>query len=41
MSSPIDRIMQHAAVAILAPLRAGDTQATRRLASQLLPFGRF
>ncbi|MDY0959792.1 hypothetical protein SOM26_13945 [Sphingomonas sp. CFBP8993] len=41
VSSPIDRIMQHAAVAILTPLRAGDTQATRRLASQLLPFGRF
>lgn len=37
----IDRIMQRAAVAVLAPLRAGDTQMTRRLASQLLPFGRF
>jgi len=41
VSSPIDRIMQRAAVAVLAPLRAGDVQATRRLASQLLPFGRF
>ncbi|WP_058717980.1 hypothetical protein [Sphingomonas sanguinis] len=40
-SSAIDRIMQRAATAVLVPLRAGDTQATRKLASQLLPFGRF
>lgn len=40
-SSAIDRIMQRAASAVLVPLRAGDAQATRKLASQLLPFGRF
>lgn len=41
VSTPLDRIMQRAAAAILNPLRAGDTQAVRRLASQSLPFGRF
>jgi hypothetical protein len=39
--TPIDRIVQRAAVTVLASIRAGDMQATRRLASQLLPFGRF
>lgn len=39
--TPIDRILQRGAVAILTPLRAGDVQATRKLASRLLPFGRF
>jgi len=39
--TPIDRILQRAAIAVLTPVRAGDGPATRRLASQLLPFGRF
>lgn len=41
VTTPIDRILQRAATMILTPLRTGDTQATRKLASQLLPFGRF
>lgn len=36
----IDRVMQHAATAILVPLRAGNQTATRKLAAALLPFGR-
>ena len=31
--------MQRAATQILVPLRAGDTAATRALASRLLPLG--
>ncbi len=37
---PLDRIMQRAAVAILASVRAGDAARTQALASDLLPFGR-
>lgn len=37
--TPLDRRLQHAARAVLAQLRAGDANATRRLASRLLPFG--
>lgn len=37
----LDRILQRGAAQVLVPLRAGDMQAARRLASQLLPFGRF
>ena len=37
---PLDRIFQRHAVAILASLRAGDSDATQALARQLLPFGR-
>lgn len=37
--TPLDRIVQRAAVAILAPLRAHNQRATKTLASQLLPFG--
>lgn len=38
--TPLDRHIQQAARAVLVPLRAGDTRSTRRLAAQLLPFGR-
>ncbi|WP_322965693.1 hypothetical protein [Sphingomonas fuzhouensis] len=41
VATPIDRIMQRAATNVLAPVRAGDVQKTRALASQSLPFGRF
>jgi hypothetical protein len=37
----LDRILQRGAAQVLVPLRAGDAQTARRLASQLLPFGRF
>lgn len=37
--TPLDRQIQRAAQQILAPLRAGDADATRRLAAKLLPFG--
>ena len=37
--TPLDRIMQRAAVAILVPLRAHDEHATKIIAAQLLPFG--
>ncbi len=37
---PLDRIFQRSAVAILVSLKAGDGDATRKLARQLLPFGR-
>jgi hypothetical protein len=36
----IDRTMQRAAAAILVPIRAGRTDEVRRLAAELLPFGR-
>ena len=35
----IDRHFQRAATAVLVPLRAGNTDATRKLAARLLPFG--
>ncbi|MBI0475410.1 hypothetical protein D9601_08615 [Sphingomonas sp. MA1305] len=38
--TPLDRLMQRGAVAILASLRSDDPAATRKLASQLLPLGR-
>ena len=41
VATPLDRIMQRAAQAVLTPMRAGDLSGTRKLASQLLPFGRF
>ena len=37
--TPIDRIMQRSALAILAPLKVHDARATRNAASELLPFG--
>lgn len=37
--TPLDRIMQRAATAVLVPLRAGDTKRVRSLASRLLPLG--
>ncbi|WP_174284683.1 hypothetical protein [Sphingomonas bacterium] len=37
--TPLDRIMQRSAVAILTPLRAHDGRATKLAAAQLLPFG--
>ncbi len=37
---PLDKLMQRSAVAILVPLRAGDTRAVQAMAKQLLPFGR-
>lgn len=37
--TPLDRILQRSAVAILVPLRAHDERATKLLAAQLLPFG--
>ncbi|WP_343526336.1 hypothetical protein [Sphingomonas sp.] len=40
-ATPLDRIIQRAAAAVLTPVRAGDATGTRKLASQLLPFGRF
>jgi hypothetical protein len=36
----IDRQLQRGAAAVLKPLRAGDKDATRKLASLMLPFGR-
>jgi hypothetical protein len=36
----IDRVLQRGAAAVLKPLRAGDKNATRKLASAMLPFGR-
>ena len=38
--TPLDRLMQRAAVAILVPLRAGDEPRTEAMASDLLPFGK-
>lgn len=37
--TPLDRHVQRAAQAMLTPLRAGDTDAIRRFAARLLPFG--
>lgn len=37
--TPLDRIMQKSAAAILVPLRAGDGTAAAALARRLLPFG--
>ena len=37
---PLDRVLQRAAVMMLASLRAGDPAKTQVLASDLLPFGR-
>lgn len=39
-STPLDRVMQRAATAVLASLRAGNAGTVRTLASRLLPFGR-
>ena len=36
----IDRHLQRAAASVLKPLRAGDKDAVRKLASAMLPFGR-
>ncbi|WP_174297883.1 hypothetical protein [Sphingomonas bacterium] len=36
----LDRLMQRSATAVLASLRAGNADATKALASRLLPFGR-
>jgi hypothetical protein len=38
--TPLDRIMQRNARAMLVPLRAGNGKAASALAKQLLPFGR-
>jgi len=37
--SEMDRQMRRSAIAILVPLRAGDTEAAQKLAHQSLPFG--
>lgn len=37
--TPLDRIMQRSATAVLVPLRAGDAKAAQLLADRLLPFG--
>ncbi len=37
--TPLDRILQRSAMAILTPLHARDQRATKSMASQLLPFG--
>ena len=37
---PVDRIFQRSAAAILLSFKAGDDDATQKLARQLLPFGR-
>lgn len=37
--SEMDRQMRRSALAILVPLRAGDTEAAQKLARQSLPFG--
>ena len=37
----IDRLFQRAAAAVLAPLRRGDRKAAQKLATALLPLGRF
>ncbi len=37
----IDGFVRRAAIAVLVPLRAGDTSATKALADKLLPFGQF
>jgi hypothetical protein len=37
---PVDRIFQRSAAAILLSIKAGDEDATQKLARQLLPFGR-
>lgn len=37
--TPLDRIMQRSAVAVLAPLHAHNERATKIVATQLLPFG--
>lgn len=40
VSTPLDRIMQRNAAAVLVPLRAGDGKAASALAVKLLPFAR-
>ena len=40
VQQPLDRIFQRHAAAILVPLKAGDRDATQKLARALLPFGR-
>jgi hypothetical protein len=40
VQTPLDRIFQRSATALLVPLKAGDKPGTRKLARQLLPFGR-
>lgn len=39
--TPIDRILQRRAAALLTALRAGNGKAAARLAEKLMPFGRF
>ncbi|MDP1026204.1 hypothetical protein Q5H91_03185 [Sphingomonas sp. KR1UV-12] len=39
--TPLDRIIQKSAVAVLAPLRRGDRKGAKALADRLLPFGWF
>lgn len=41
VASPLDRIMQRAAVAVLVPLRAGNAAQVEATAHRLLPFGAF
>jgi hypothetical protein len=38
--TPLDRVMQRAATALLVPLRQGDGKTAQALAARLLPFGR-
>lgn len=38
--TPVDRILQRSAAAIMVSVKAGDDDATQKLARQLLPFGR-
>jgi hypothetical protein len=40
IETPLDRIFQRSAAAVLAPLKGGDDAAARKLARQLLPFGK-
>ena len=40
VQNPLDRIFQRSAVTILISLKAGNGDATQKLARQLLPFGR-
>lgn len=41
VATPLDRIMQRAALAVLTPLRAGNNAQIRATAHRLLPFGAF
>ena len=37
----LDRIIEHSAATVLAPLRRGDRKGVKALADRLLPFGWF